>query len=89
MLRTIFFISLLSANFLGTVSAEEHAHRGKHPDLSDEQKACLKKILGERGSGERPSKEKMETAFKSCNIEAPKKDEGGGPPPEESASKSE
>lgn len=48
------------------------------PRFTDEQENCLKGILGEKGKGERPTREKMEAAFSKCGIEKPP-----GPPPHE------
>lgn len=76
--KSLIIISLILSH---SAFAQEHGNRGHHPEFSVEQKSCLAKILGEPGSGERPSREKMEAALSSCNIERPK----GPPDHEESA----
>lgn len=62
---------LLSAVFSLSALAGENGHKRHHPEISAEQKDCLTKLLGEPGSGERPTKDKMEAAFKSCGLKAP------------------
>lgn len=54
-------------------------HRG--PRLTDEQRACLENTIGKPGEGERPSREKMHAAMKSCGVKVPPRRGGGGPPP--------
>lgn len=51
-----------------------------HPELNAEQKNCLSKALGAPVPGERPSREKMQAALKSCGVEFPK-----GPPEDKKA----
>lgn len=41
----------------------------KFDKMTDEQKSCMRNILGEPGQGERPSREKMETALQKCGVE--------------------
>jgi hypothetical protein len=65
---------MISFNILSAEGNNDGRHHGPHgggPKFTDEQKACLKNILGEPGSGERPTREKMEAAMKSCGIEKP------------------
>lgn len=48
--------------------------RGPPPgfeNLTETQKNCLKSNLGEPGSGERPSREKMDATLAKCNIQLP------------------
>jgi hypothetical protein len=48
-------------------------HPRNHPrmQLTAEQKTCLEGKLGKPGQGERPSKEVMDAAFKSCGVAKP------------------
>ncbi len=76
----------ISFNILSAEGNNDNKRRGPHgggPKFTDEQKACLKNILGEPGSGERPTREKMDAAMTSCGIEKPAKPEGA-PPADES-----
>jgi hypothetical protein len=41
----------------------------KPPGVSDEQDKCMRKILGEPGVSERPTREKVEAAMKTCGIQ--------------------
>lgn len=55
-------------------------HDHHHLQLTDAQKACLKEQgLPAPGEGERPSRDKVEAAFKACNIKPPRHGRGGPP----------
>ena len=73
MLRAIIFTTAFSSIAMMALAED---HKGRHPEFTAEQRACLTKILGEPGKGERPSHEKMDAAMSSCGIQKPK-----GPPP--------
>ncbi len=65
---------MISFNILsveGNNGGRYHGPHGGGPKFTEEQRACLKNILGEPGSGERPTREKMESGMKSCGIEKP------------------
>jgi len=77
----ILFALVVTNIYAGNSEGGKH---GRPPGMTDAQDACIKKILGEPGSGERPSKEKMDAAMTSCGVEKPK----GGPPSDSSNSSS-
>lgn len=73
----LFGIAALSQAVAVLADEEGHPPPPHHgPKLTDEQRACLEKILGKPQEGKRPEREKVEAAFKSCGIDHPH-----GPPP--------
>jgi hypothetical protein len=77
MLRALIFTISFSSIAMMAVAEDRQHHRG-HPEFTAEQKACLAKILGEPGKGERLGREKMDAAMSSCGIEKPKGPPSGG-----------
>lgn len=68
-MHTMIFLLALASCCHGVAALAQNG--APPPPPSDEQKACLDKQLGKPGSGELPSREKMEAAFKSCDIPPP------------------
>lgn len=71
---------MISFNILSAegnnIDGRHHGPHGEGPKFTEEQKSCLKNFVGEPGRGERPTREKMEAALKSCGIEKPARPDG-------------
>ena len=57
-----FLLSILMASGIQADASE------RDEKLTEEQRQCLVQLLGERGSGERPSREQFEEALRRCGI---------------------
>jgi hypothetical protein len=80
-LSILFLLSLSISIAISASAAEERrGPQGRRHglELTNNQKSCLEDKLGARDSGNRPSREAMETALAACGVEKPK-----GPPPGE------